>query len=279
VPPPPSVLPKAISKRLVALLRMSDTIVATGVFVHLVRYRLEVHQYFADPSAVLSVSAWLRLVREKGDVALLSAIVVYLLVMFRYGARRSLSHAFGLFSQSRIPHEWTGLYGYQSVVWMVGAFYALILVLVLSVERISVFCLTLAALFINSLRSHLLRRNNLRRYFADARYTPGDNDDHKPFIMRRRVVAERDLFGNKRVIKESLVIASCLCTSAVAFIVEFTDARFLNWVPYFLIAWTLVLNEAITSEWRIARDRDLEKIDADQEADDRRRTEEDRRGI
>ena len=270
-----SLLPKAVEKRLRSFFRITDAIVATGVFVHLARNKVELQNYFSKLGDTLSAGTWSLLLREKAGVVILSVVVIYLLIMFRFGSRKSFEHAAGLFSRSRMPQEWTSVHGYRSIAWMVGGFYVLILGLVLSVERISVFCLLLAALFANSLRSHLLRRRNLRKYFVDPRFLPGDNDDHKPFIMRRRLVVEHDLFGNGRVIKETLVITACIITSITAFAIEFAGYGFLHWFPYFLIMWTLVLNETITSQWRGERDRALGEINADQEKADRQRIDED----
>jgi hypothetical protein len=261
-----------VEKKLRLYVRLTDLLVTTGMLILLFRYKLDLGSYFHSLEELQDPARWGRFWDEKGPPALLSVLVLYIFVVWRFFSRSELEIGTQLFSRSRTPQEWTRVHGHKLVPILIAAFYLLFSALALTVDNPAVFGLTMAALYGIALASQFIRKRNLERYFADHRFQPPDSDEHKAFILRRRQVAREYLFDGRHLVKEASVIAGSLAASAAAFIAAQLGLG--PTLPFTILVATIVINEIVTFKWRRARNRELDKIEEEQIRADRDRVRE-----
>lgn len=264
----------SIERRLRLYVRVADVLVTIGMFVFIIRYKLDVGSYFPSVWDVPTLKSWRSFLPDKGIAALFSLTTVYTFLTWRFHARKELDIGTQLFSRSRIPQEWTRIEGHRLVPPLIIAFYLLFLILAYSVDDMKIFAPTMAAIYMIALTSQWLRMRNLKRYFADPNFLPPATDDHREFIMRRREVAENYLFGGAHVIKEAAIVCCCIGAAFAAYAGDLFGIQVWYGLPNVILISTILVFEAITFAWRRDRDKRLDEIDIAQEYADRLRVQE-----
>jgi hypothetical protein len=242
-----------------------------GMFVFIIRYKLDLMGYFPSIWDVPTLKSWRSFLPEKGSAAFFSIATVYIFLTWRFFARKELEIGTQLFSRSRMPQEWTTLEGHRFVTPLIVAFYLLFLLLTWAVDNMKIFAPTMAAIYLIAFSSQWLRMRNLKRYFADQRLLPPTTDEHHHFIMRGREVAKEYLFSGGHVAKEAAVVCSCLCASIAANAPDILGIQLWSALPHAILIVTILVNEAVTFAWRRDRDQKLASIDAEEAHSDRLR--------
>jgi len=103
-------------------------------------------------------------------------------------------------------------------------------------------------------------------------HTRLSRDLHKPFIMRRREIAEEYLINRPHIERIGLMIVGFMLAFLAAISEQVIGIKVWKEVPYLIVIFTIIANEVTMVRWRRLRDKALETVDLEQEHADRRRT-------
>lgn len=271
---------KDVRERLQFHISISEKIIALGLFSILAGEKLELEKYFGrvELSSVpnlINESTFNNLqvfVAEKGLAALLAAFTTVWYFLYARAVRNEMGIIIETFSRFNPPHNWEQVVGKNIIPLLSIGITITFLALAWFIDNIKVYCLILLVLNVLDIRGNNILRQNLVKHFSDNRFIPADSDLHKPFIMKRRAVAE-DYWINKPQLER---IGMLMISTAGAFLIAVSDVAFgiKLWpgLAYGLLVTAIAVNEITMHRWRLQRNTALYKINDEEARANRERT-------
>src|SRR5208337_220708 len=138
--------PITIVERVKLFFFLWNTFVAVGLFSFLIKYKLNIKEYFPTWTDFLNIPNILNFIDNKWGVAILSAsyVVMYIAVSFEANTLRKINE--NLFSRDNMPIEWRYVKGRALLTLNVAFAIAIFLGLAWFVDNIAAFCGVLACL-------------------------------------------------------------------------------------------------------------------------------------
>jgi hypothetical protein len=246
----------------------ASALLSLGLFVYVVRYRLQLADFFPTVLSMLSRERWLAFLSGKGGPVVLAGTALYWLLAWRREYTWQLSTARSLYPQSRVPRDLSTAVGASLWLAMAVVFNATFLALVWFVDNLPIFAAGILVISVVAVVSEWMTRTNLRKTFSDRRYSPLPNDKRRLFISRRREVIEHYYFMRPHAVRHAL----CVGLSCLALVTAIADASGAKMLPvgiaYTAIALAVFGNDALVLRWRAIRNRRLAAIDDEEEMAD-----------
>lgn len=249
----------------------ASALLSLGALIFILRYKIDFDNFFPTRDALASWNSWRRLVRQEGSSLFLAACVVLWLLAWRRAYMRELMIGASLFSLARTPRDLTNVRAAELWPVLALAFNLSFLAMAWFVDNIFFFSILVSAIIIIDILSFWMTRTNLYKYLRDPKYAPAESDEHREFILRRRIIVEEYIFGQRH----GLRIGSCALLALVACFVS--AAREIGWasspivVAYVAIALAVFGNEAVLTRMRAVRDAKLATVDDDEAVADKSR--------
>jgi hypothetical protein len=242
-----------------------NTLVAVGFLIFVIKYKLNLTEYFPLPSDYLVFRNIFAFVADKWGVLVLSAIMMllYLIISLEAKALRRIGE--DLFSYQNKPTNWQHVKGRKLFTTMVVLMILVFLGLAWFIDNIAIFCCVFACIPIMASFKIVKLRDGVNGYFS--RHQPLDSDRYEPFILERRAVMREYLFDRPQVLAFRLEALACLSASALAVLPHF-GISIIHGIPYLILVVTVAVHEYFVWKWRAERDRQLEEIDERQTESD-----------
>lgn len=281
---------KSVDARLRFYVSVSDWIVAAVSFSLIFHHKLQINTYFGNDRPVdiarralqgeigeISVSYFRQVIVFLQDMGLIAALALFTFgwyFLYKRAVRNEIEIATRLFSQFNAPKDWEKFTGREWIPILSVGITVAFFVLAWFIDRIEIYCLVLILLNIFDVRGNSVVRQNIAGHIADPLYIPIDSDLNKPFIMRRRAVAE-DYWIKRPHIER---IGTMMIVEMIAFMARFSEP-IIGYsvpiaVPYVIVMAAIAMNEHTMIKWRRVRDRQLDAIDEDQARAEHQREEE-----
>lgn len=271
-----------VEENLRKYISISDTIVSAGLFSVIFSAKLDVTTYFgtddtfAIARGVTNPDFWNRLtffLQEKWLLLLLAVFVFAWFILYKRAVKNEMEILVTLYSRFNPPHDWERTLGQKWIPALSVGITVAFLALAYFIDRIAPFCAIMLCLNVLDARGNNVIRQNLARHFRDPKYVPLETDIHKKFIMQRREAAENYWIRKPQIERVGVMMIGVVVAFMAAFSEQIFGFALWEWVPVAVIIFTIAANEYTMGKWRVERDRELERIDAEQEEEDRRRTE------
>ncbi|MDP2618824.1 MAG: hypothetical protein Q8P46_01380 [Hyphomicrobiales bacterium] len=207
-----------------------------------------------------------------GAIALLALFTFVWYFLYKRAVRNEIEIVTRLYSKFNPPHDWESMIGRSWAPILAVLMTLTFIALAWFIDRIQIYCVILMLMGIQDVRGNSFVRRNLAKHFIDQRYVPLDSDLHKPFIMRRREIAEEYWINRPHIERIGLMIVGFMLAFLAAISEQVIGIKVWKEVPYLIVIFTIFANEVTMVRWRRLRDKALETVDLEQEHADRRRT-------
>jgi hypothetical protein len=247
-----------------------NALLALGLLLFLVRYKLELGSYFGSAKDYFDLAKWAVLVRDKWQVLVLSSLLFLLFSAVILGIRLTREMVPKLFSRTRQPQSLRQL-RYRSIIPIqVGLDILLFLALAWFTDNIVAFALTLTCFYANSIASNIfVTMANAKKFLSDPVYYPAE-DEHKDFILARRQCVQHYLFETWHVARNAIMVAACAFAFLLA-IWPLAETPLHRAIPFLVLAGAMLWNEIIVWTWRTRLYRCIGAVDESQVLADARR--------
>ena len=262
----------SLEHRLRRSLGISNAMVSIGFFGFVIGSKLDLFGYLdADKPLKDNLDLLITLILDKDWILLLAFTTWILFIRYTKAVKYELEILLSLFSRYNSPSNWETLIGANHVSLMSFAITGTFIALAWFVDQIQIFCLILLGLNFLDIHGNAMVRHNITKYFADPRYIPLDNDLHKPFIMRRRAVAEEYWIQNPQLERIALMMIAFIVAIMFSISEPLFGIKVHQGVPYSVVIITIIMNEYTMSKWRMIRNEKLNEINTEQLESDRQR--------
>ena len=272
---------KDVEQRIRFQIGISNTIIASGLFTIICVEKLQLIKYFGTDEALELAKQTIepdfldKLLKFSQDMWLTTFLALFTFawyIFYRKAVNNEMDIIVQLYSRFKPPHDWENVVGRQWFPFLAIFLTVAFLGLAWFVDRIEIYCVVLVIINVLDIRGNTVIRQNLSKHFADERYLPSDSDLHKPFIMRRRAIAEEYWIRKPQLERIGLMMIAYMLAFLTIYSKDIIGVPIWKEISYAIVMVTIFFNEMTMIRWRRERDNELEKVELDQELADRQRT-------
>lgn len=231
-----------------------------GVLFYIVRYKLEVSEYFSSPSDLANVAGLWTFLAAKWEVAVLASVFLLMFVTLNVDSAKYVQHGENCFSRVTMPkRDWKNVKGRYLIIWVVLSNVPILLAAAYYTDNVIYFCLFLMLHHLNGAIWITSFRWNVRHFFHVQKYMPPERDPNSPFIMMRRTVMEKFLCGTLNL-KREILTAAAYGFAATIVVIPTPDLT-MKCIAYAMVALAEGTNQYLAFLERSERDRSLREIE------------------
>jgi|GEM_PF-4187412 len=193
---------------------------------------------------------WLSFIEDTALPCILIILFGTVYAFSRHSVRLELLIGPKLFPHDRVPKDWGGPTDRAIVFWSVIGFLILYIALTWVADNIKIASLIMFILALNDWRTRYLIETGIGNYFKEEKYAPRRDEKDYEVIQKRRAVASKFLFEKPHLRKETGRVAGCGLAFLVSMVGYLYSVNWLDFVAYFVLIATIIINEIITMRWR-----------------------------
>jgi hypothetical protein len=204
----------------------------------------------AFKGGIFQIENWISFIENTALPCVLIMLFGTVYAFSRHSVRLELLIGPKLFPHGRVPENWGGPTDRVIIFFSVIGFLLLYVLLTWFADNIRIASFIMLILACNDWRTRYLIGKGIGNYFADKDYAPRRGEPDYEIIEKRRKVANKFLFGKPHLPKETGRVAGCGLAFLISMIGYIYSVDWLDFLAYFILIATMIINEVITMRWR-----------------------------